>query len=93
MASRLAIPVTLNKAAVTVSPGTVSAVTVKLVSVTVTGLLPSNFVIVRPLAALAAGVMAGLPYCVTAGTLVIPFVNPTAADVAVSATTFDIIAL
>lgn len=90
--ARISRSVTLSKEQ-TVTPGTVSAATVKLVTVTVPQLLPEHFVFAQPSAALAAGVGVCKPYCATAGILTIPFINATGSDVAVSPTLFKIVAI
>lgn len=77
----------------TVSPGTVNTVTVKLVSVTVAGAQPSQLFAVNPAVALETGLAIGQPYCVTAGTVVIPFINPTAGNIAQADLTVKIAAL
>lgn len=89
--ARISRSVTISKES-TVTPGTVSAATVKLVTVTVPQLLPEHMVTAQPSAALAAGVAVGQAYCLTAGILTIPFLNTTGSDVAVSATAFKIVA-
>lgn len=89
--ARISRAITISKEQ-TVSPGTVSAVTVKLVTATVPQLLPEHLVIAQPSAALAAGVAVGQAYCATAGIITIPFINPTAGGVAVADTLFKIVA-
>lgn len=77
----------------TAAPGTVDAVTVKLVSVTVAGSQPSQIFTANVGAALETGLAIGQPYCVAAGTVVIPFINPTAGNIAQADVTVKIAAL
>jgi hypothetical protein len=63
----------------------VATVAVTLVSLTVKGTTPNMVYLISPHAAPDAGVMFGAPYCVTAGTLVVPVINPTAATVTTAA--------
>lgn len=66
---------------VTKDLGTVNAASVKLVSFSVAGVTPDGVYTVVPSQALPTGIALGAPYCVTAGTLVVPVVNPTAGGV------------
>jgi hypothetical protein len=77
----------------TAAPGTVDAVTVKLVSVTVAGSQPSQIFTANVGEALDAGLAIGQPYCAVAGTVVIPFINPTAGNIAQDDVTVKIAAL
>lgn len=91
MATRARIaPSYINE--VSVVPGTINAATATLISTTVAGILPEHVIHVNPTAAIAVGVAVGAPYCVTKGTLVIPFINPTAGNVAVATQNFKIVA-
>lgn len=89
--ARISRSITISKEP-TVTPGTVSAATAKLVTVTVPQLLPEHLVHAQPSVALATGVAVGQAYCTTAGILTIPFINPTAGDVVVAATAFKVVA-
>lgn len=75
------------------SAGTVGSATATLISITSTGATPDMVFAVSPVTALAAGVAMGQPYCVTKGTLVIPFINPTGADVDVGNVTVKVVGL
>jgi hypothetical protein len=75
------------------APGTVNTVTVKLVSVTVAGAKPEQIFAANVSTALSAGLAIGQPYCVTAGTVVIPFINPTAGNIAQDAIMVKLAAL
>lgn len=77
----------------TAAAGTVNSVTATLISVTVGEAQPSMVILATPAEALAAGVAMGQAYCVTKGTVVIPFVNPTAGNVAVGDVAVKIVGL
>jgi hypothetical protein len=74
-------------------PGACTAKTVKLVSLTVATCAPDNVYVVHPYEAMTTGLALGMPYCVTKGTLVIPVINPTAAEVTDAACTVRVLAL
>lgn len=77
----------------TAAPGTVNANSAKLVSVTVAGAKPEQLFTANVGAALEAGLALGQPYCVAAGTVVIPFINPTGGGIAQADVTVKIAAL
>jgi hypothetical protein len=73
---------------------TFGSAAVTLHSATIAGASPEMVFIASPEEALDAGLMIGAPYCITAGTVIIPVVNPTAADVTTAAArTITIVAL
>lgn len=73
--------------------GTVNSVTATLISVTCAEATPDMAFVVSPTAALAAGVALGAPYCTTKGTLVVPFINPTAGNVTVGTVSLKVVGL
>lgn len=77
----------------TAAAGTVNSVTATLISVTVGEAQPNMVILATPAEALAAGVAMGQAYCTTAGTVVIPFVNPTAGNVDVGNVSVNIVGL
>ena len=73
---------------------TFGSAAVTLHSATVAGALPDMTFVASPEEALDAGLALGAPYCVTAGAVIIPVINPTAADVTTAqARTITLIAL
>jgi hypothetical protein len=77
----------------TLTVGTSTAYTVKLISVTVPGSTPEQVFVVNPMEAMTTNVCLGQPYCTTAGTVVVPVINPTAGNINVTATTVALGAL
>lgn len=77
----------------TVDVEQMSANSVTLQSVTVPMSEPSMFFLCKPSAALPAAVALGQPYCVTAGTVVVPVINAGGATPDPDSMTFTIIAL
>jgi hypothetical protein len=75
------------------APGACAAKSVTLVSLTVAACSPDNVYVVHPYEAMETGLALGMPYCVTKGTLVIPVINPTAAEVTDAACTVRVLAL
>lgn len=76
----------------TVTPGSITNVTVTKVSVTLTGATPGQFFIVAA-PDLEANLAIADAYCTTAGTVVVRVVNPTAAPIVGSAQTWYFLGL
>jgi hypothetical protein len=75
-------PVDSQKSAVYFAAGTLTSLTTKVITQTLSGARVTDFVEVAPLAALPTGVTVGKAYVSAAGVISIRFANVTTADVA-----------
>lgn len=73
------------------SLGSVGANFTRLASFTVAPAQPSMHFHVTPAAALEVGLVLGTPYCTTAGTVIVPHINPTGGAVDQIGLTYKIV--